>query len=81
MNTEIMILKGQLADDKKRFNDLKIKALGTQSIVRQLIPPYGDLLKIDEEKFLVYSKELFETIKEMKELHVKITEMERDLNG
>ncbi len=81
MNQEIMIMKGQLADFKKRYQELKLKAVGAQSLVRQLIPPYGDLIKVDEEKLMVYAKELSQIIKEMKELNQKITEMELELHG
>lgn len=81
MNAELLIFKATLAENKNKLQNLKLKATGAQSLIRQLLAPYGDLLKVDEEKLTVYTNELCEYLKEMKRLQSQITEMESDLNG
>ena len=80
MNPERLQLKGMLAESKKRFRTLDTEASGLILIIRSLLNPYEDVTKIDTEKALV-SMQMLNTIQtELKNLEVKIRNLEAELD-
>jgi len=81
MNERIMI-KGMLADTKKKYKDTDLEASGLVVSIRTLLNPYEeDLTLIDTEKILIMAKRLHELVSTLKELNQKIKKIEEDLNG
>ena len=81
MNERIM-LKGILADAKKKYKDADLEASALVVSIRAVLNPYEeDLTLLDTEKVLIMSKRLHELVSALKELKQKIKKMEEDLNG
>ena len=80
MNPERLQLKGMLAESKKRFRTLDTEASGLILIIRSLLNPYEDVTKIDTEKALVSMQRLNTIQKELKNLEVKIRNLEAELD-
>lgn len=80
MNPERLQLKGMLAESKKRFRTLDTEASGLILIIRSLLNPYEDVTKIDTEKALVSIQRLNTIQKELKNLEVKIRNLEAELD-
>ena len=80
MNPERLQLKGMLAESKKRFRTLDTEASGLILIIRSLLNPYEDVTKIDTEKALVSMQRLNTIQTELKNLEVKIRNLEAELN-
>ncbi len=79
MNLERLQLKGMLAEAKKYLRSLDTEASGLVILIRTLLNPYESILKIDTEKALASLKRLNELQNEMKNLEIKIKNMELDL--
>ena len=79
MNPERLQLKGMLAESKKRFRTLDTEASGLILIIRSLLNPYEDVTKIDTEKALIHTQLLNKITQEMKDLRIKITNLEQEL--
>ena len=80
MNPERLQLKGMLAESKKRFRTLDTEASGLNLIIRSLLNPYEDVTKIDTEKALVSMQRLNTIQTELKNLEVKIRNLEAELD-
>ena len=80
MNPERLQLKGMLAESKKRFRTLDTEASGFILIIRSLLNPYEDVTKIDTEKALVSMQRLNTIQTELKNLEVKIRNLEAELD-
>lgn len=80
MNPERLQLKGMLAESKKRFRTLDTEASGLILIIRSLLNPYEDVTKIDTEKALVSIQRLNAIQTEIKNLEVKIKNLEAELD-
>ena len=80
MNPERLQLKGMLAESKKRFRTLDAEASGLILIIRSLLNPYEDVTKIDTEKALVSMQRLNTIQTELKNLEVKIRNLEAELD-
>ena len=80
MNPERLQLKGMLAESKKRFRTLDTEASGLIQIIRSLLNPYEDVTKIDTEKALVSMQRLNTIQTELKNLEVKIRNLEAELD-
>jgi hypothetical protein len=80
MNPERLQLKGMLAESKKRFRTLDTEASGLILIIRSLLNPYEDVTKIDTEKALVSMQRLNTIQTELKNLEVKIRNLEAELD-
>jgi uncharacterized phage infection (PIP) family protein YhgE len=79
---ERIILKGMLADTKKKYKDADLEASGLIVSIRTVLNPYEeDLTLIDTEKVLIMAKRLHELVSTLKELKQKIKKIEEDLNG
>jgi len=79
MNPERLQLKGMLAESKKNLRSLDTEASGLVILIRALLNPYEDIAKIDTEKALVSMKRLNEIQAEIKNLEVKIKNLEDEL--
>ena len=80
MNPERLQLKGMLAESKKRFRTLDTEASGLILIIRSLLNPYEDVTKFDTEKALVSMQRLNTIQTELKNLEVKIRNLEAELD-
>ena len=80
MNPERLQLKGMLAESKKNLRSLDTEASGLDILIRALLNHYEDISKIDTEKALVSMKRLNEIQAEIKNLEVKIKNLEDDLD-
>ena len=80
MNPERLQLKGMLAESKKRFRTLDTEASGLILIIRTLLNPYEDVTKIDTEQALVSMQRLNTIQTELKNLEVKIRNLEAELD-
>lgn len=78
MNQERLQLKGMLAESKKKYRELDTEASGLILIIRTLLNPYVEIESIDTEKCIVYTKRLHEITQQMKELKVKIKNLEQE---
>lgn len=79
MNVERMQLKGMLADTKKRFRTLDTEASGLIILIRSLLTPYEEIVKLDMPKIVVLTERLNKTFEEMKILQEKISKLEAEL--
>ncbi|MDI1471918.1 hypothetical protein THER_1656 [Thermodesulfovibrio sp. N1] len=80
--SERVMLKGYLADARKRYREKDLEASGLLVAIRNLLNPYEeDMTLIDSEKALIMMQRLNECISDMKELKEKIAKLERELNG
>ena len=79
MNPERLQLKGMLAESKKNLRSLDTEASGLVILIRSLLNPYEDISKLDTEKALVSMKRLNEIQAEIKNLEVKIKNLEDEL--
>lgn len=79
MNPERLQLKGMLAEAKKNFRTLDTEASGLVILIRSLLNPYENILKLDTEKALVSINRLNDIQAEMKTLKVKISNLEEEL--
>lgn len=78
MNPERLQLKGMLAEAKKKYRILDTEASGLILIIRTLLNPYEDILKLDTDKALVSISRLNEVRKEMLTLNSKIKLLESE---
>ena len=78
MNQERLQLKGMLAESKKKYRELDMEASGLILIIRTLLNPYVEIGSIDTEKCIVHTKRLHEITQQMKELKVKIKNLEQE---
>ena len=79
MNPERLQLKGMLAESKKIFRILDTEASGLIILIRSLLNPYEEILKLHTDKALVSVKRLQEVTTEMKVLNEKIKHLESEL--
>lgn len=79
MNLERLQLKGLLAESKKKFRALDTECSGLVLLLRSLLNPYEEVLKLDTEKISVSVKRLVKAQEEMKELSEKIKKLESEL--
>lgn len=79
MNPERLQLKGMLAEAKKSYRQLDTEASGLIILIRSLLNPYEEILKLDTEKALISLKRLDTITKEMKTLSEKIKNLEGEL--
>ena len=80
MNPERLQLKGLLAENKKKFRTLDTESSGLILIIRSLLNPYEDVLKLDMEKISVSVNRLCEVQNEMKETAEKIKKLEAEFD-
>lgn len=78
MNIEKLQLKGMLAEAKKEFRMLDTEASGLIILIRSLLNPYEEILKLDIDKVSVSIKRLNEITKKMKSLKEKILNLESE---
>lgn len=79
MNVERMQLKGMLAEAKKKFRTMDTEASGLIILIRSLLNPYEEILKLDMPKVVVLTERLSKTVEEMKILSEKIQKLEAEL--
>lgn len=79
MNLERLQLKGMLAEAKKSLRSLDTEASGLVILIRTLLNPYENILKLDTEKALVTIKRLNEIKSEMKNIDCKVKDLESEL--
>lgn len=79
MNPERLQLKGMLAEAKKNLRSLDTEASGLVILIRTLLNPYENILKLDTEKTFVLTKRLNEIKSEMKNIDCKIKDLESEL--
>jgi hypothetical protein len=82
--SERLLLKARLAERKKAFKELTLRADSYISIIREIIDPYAfteDFTELDLEKAKVLMKDFYNIWKEAKEIKKQISRMEKDLNG
>lgn len=82
MNIERTMLKGQIADLKKRLKDKDLEASSLIISLRIILNPYeSDVCLIDSEKALVTMKRLNEIINEMRQLKEQLNKFEEAVDG
>lgn len=79
MNPERLQLKGMLAESKKSLRTLDTEASGLVILIRSLLNPYEDILKLDTNKAFVSMQRLNAIQNEMKNLEIKIKNLESEL--
>lgn len=79
MNPERLQLKGLLAESKKSLRTLDTEASGLVILIRSLLNPYAAIVSIDTDKAIVYLNRLNKVQAEMKELELKIKNLESEL--
>lgn len=79
MNTEILQMKGMLAEAKKKYRSLDTEASGLVILIRSLLNPYEEIQKLDMDKVLVSVKRLKSVTVEMQALNDKIKRLESEL--
>ena len=79
MNPERCQLKGMLVEAKKKFRALDTESSGLVLLLRALLNPYEEILKLETEKILVTTQRLNSIQAEMKELAEKIQKLESEL--
>lgn len=79
MNPERLQMKGMLAEAKKNCRTLDTEASGLVILIRSLLNPYEEILKLDMDKVLVSTKRLKEVTKEMKVFSERIKQLENEL--
>lgn len=81
MNERVM-LKGMLADAKKKFKEADLEASALVVSIRTVLNPYEeDLTLLDVDKALIMMKRLNELVSTLRELKGKIKKIEEELNG
>lgn len=79
---EILQLRGQLAVNKKRLNDLTLEAAGLIVLIRTLLPPYeDDITRLEVPKAAQNMARLSRIHAEIVPLKKTVAEMESDLDG
>lgn len=82
MNPEILQLKGQLAEFKKKYNNLDIEASGLIIQLRTLLNPYAeDVTELNAEQIRFSAKRLADIIRQMQALKPKINQLQEALGG
>lgn len=79
VNPERLQLKGLLVESKKKYRALDTESSGLVLLIRSLLSPYEEILKLDMEKITVSTKRLSSIQNEMKELSEKIKNLESEL--
>jgi hypothetical protein len=82
MSSEMLAMRGRLAEMERKYNDLDITVSADISAARGLLDPYEEditNLRIAEAKAIV--DRLFATIEEMKMLARRITMIKRDIGA
>ncbi len=79
MNPEKLQLKGMLVEAKKQFRTLDTESSGLVLLIRSLLNPYEEILKLETEKVLVSVQRLNSNQVKMKELSEKIKNLEDEL--
>jgi len=78
VNTERLQLKGMLAEARKNFRTLDAEASGLIILIRTLLNPYEEIIKLDTEKAITSITRLNEITKELKTLSEKIKKLESE---
>ena len=78
MNPEKLQLKGMLVEAKKQFRTLDTESSGLVLLIRSLLNPYEDILKLETEKILISVQRLNNIQTEMKQLAEKIKNLESE---
>ena len=78
MNLERLQLKGMLAESKKKYRALDTECSGLVLLLRSLLNPYEEVLKLDTEKISVSVERLTNAQNEMRELSEKIKKLESE---
>lgn len=78
MNPEKLQLKGMLAEAKKQLRNLDTEASGLIILIRSLLNPYEEIVKLDTEKILVSLSRFNKIVSEMKTLKEKIDKLEQE---
>jgi hypothetical protein len=79
MNPERLQLKGMLAEAKKSFRTKNTEASGLVILIRSLLNPYEDISKLDTDKALICMQRLNDIQTEIKEIDIKIQNLESEL--
>lgn len=80
MNPERLQLKGLLAENKKKYRTFDTESSGLIILIRSLLNPYEEILKLDMSKILVAVNRLAEVQKQMKETSEKIKNLEAEFD-
>lgn len=79
MNPERLQLKGMLVEARKQLRELDTQASGYVLIIRSVLNPYEEIIRIDTEKALSSIKLLDETKQKILSLQLKIKNLESEL--
>ena len=79
MNPERLQLKGMLAESKKNLRTLDTEGSGLVILIRSLLNPYENISKLDTDKALVSINRLNDIKTEIKNLEIKIKNLESEL--
>ena len=80
--SEIMMLRGKIAELKRKKRDLELEGAGLVTLIRNILNPYEeDISYLDTDEGLPSFKRLNTIVQELKSLKEKIKRLERDLNG
>lgn len=78
MNPEKLQLKGLLVENKKKFRTYDTECSGLVILIRSLLNPYEEILKLDMDKILITVQRLAEVQKQMKDTSDKIKKLEAE---
>ena len=82
MNQEVMLLKGQFADCRRRLKELDLESSGLIIVIRINISPYeDDITKLKIPETMASIKRLNTIYNEMIALKKRISDMEEALGG
>lgn len=76
MNPEKLQLKGLLVESKKQYQTLDMESSGLVILIRALLNPYEETLKLETEKIIVAVERLHSIQNKMKALKEKIDKLE-----
>ncbi len=80
--SEVLALKGLLAETKKQINELSLDMVADMREVRNLYNPYEDDMQIiDAETAAIKANKIQQTQNEIRRLINKKKQLERDING
>jgi hypothetical protein len=81
MNQERAALRGHIAVMERELRDLKLKAEGMRTLLRESVAAYRAVDELDDEKIRIYAGQLAETIQLIATAKTQLAMMESELNG
>jgi hypothetical protein len=81
LRQDLLIARGLLAEQKKRYSDLDVEASGLVFLVRNALHPYQglDVVDLKVEEAASAAARLEKVVHEMREVKGKIARLEADL--